>query len=145
MDFVSGQDMWSGSSCENNGYKQVLTLIACCGCGWPQAGFRCIYMSMQCDLVSCLHAEYAQLGSGHSQDDLQLAHQRGAHHLLSLCFRNGGSYIKLAQHIGTLVRRSTITVQDQSCSICCLPQIKPCRLFSDRHFARRTTSFQHLM
>lgn len=31
-------------------------------------------------------------------------HQRGANRLLDVCFRNGGIYIKLGQHIGMLVR-----------------------------------------
>jgi hypothetical protein len=30
-------------------------------------------------------------------------HQRGADRLLSCCFKNGGVYIKLGQHIGMLV------------------------------------------
>jgi predicted unusual protein kinase regulating ubiquinone biosynthesis (AarF/ABC1/UbiB family) len=47
--------------------------------------------------------EYSGLPGDHAEE-LQQAHERGARHLLQLCFGNGGSYIKLAQHIGTLVR-----------------------------------------
>mmetsp|Transcript_20714 Transcript_20714/g.53084 ORF Transcript_20714/g.53084 Transcript_20714/m.53084 type:complete len:534 (+) Transcript_20714:223-1824(+) len=36
------------------------------------------------------------------EQQLHLCHERGAERLLDLCFRNGGIYIKLGQHIGQL-------------------------------------------
>ena len=38
------------------------------------------------------------------EDALHSCHARGARRLMDLCFRNGGIYIKLGQHIGQLVR-----------------------------------------
>ncbi len=35
---------------------------------------------------------------------LEACHQRSADKLLALCFKNGGIYTKLGQHIGQLVR-----------------------------------------
>lgn len=53
-------------------------------------------------------ADYALTLRGLEGEELEEAkrgcHQRGANRLLDVCFKNGGIYIKLGQHIGMLVR-----------------------------------------
>ena len=43
------------------------------------------------------------VGSREREAAIHTCHERGAERLRDLCFRNGGIYIKLGQHIGQLV------------------------------------------
>lgn len=63
-------------------------------------------------------------GADGYDEKLRLCHQRGATRLMDLCFRNGGIYIKLGQHIGQLV---SMPVSPLACLLSArLP--KPCHV-----------------
>jgi predicted unusual protein kinase regulating ubiquinone biosynthesis (AarF/ABC1/UbiB family) len=46
-------------------------------------------------------------------------HRRGARRLLNVCFKNGGVYIKLGQHIGMLVRAVPMLCCAACAMLCC--------------------------
>ncbi len=64
-------------------------------------------------------ADYALTLRGLDGEELEEAkrgcHQRGANRLLDVCFKNGGIYIKLGQHIGMLVRVCARRVGGATC------------------------------
>lgn len=67
----------------------------------------CFFLS--CILIALLSSDYRYSlwglpdGSKEKAEAKHEAHVRCAHRLRDLCFRNGGIYIKLGQHIGQLV------------------------------------------
>jgi hypothetical protein len=100
-------------------FTASLAVEMCCHHGFASACTTTVCASVRMiNVLSDFRADYKtslrDVDPAEREAVLEACHQRSADKLLDLCFKNGGIYTKLGQHVGQLVRSRTL-LHDLAC------------------------------